>query len=104
MQTVGPYTFTDTDAARTLANAETWWRHLTDGLDASGLDPQREQLTRAIAESSLADSWAALFDASAALRADGLIPASGHGRVVQVSTSKGGVPKRPVERAVVGWG
>jgi MOSC domain-containing protein YiiM len=39
MLTIGPYRFTDTDASRTFSNLGMWWHHLTDGIDASSVDP-----------------------------------------------------------------
>ena len=51
MLTVGPYSFTDTAVARTLANAGEWWRQLTVGVDDTAARPIGQ---------ALAARWAAL--------------------------------------------
>ncbi len=102
MYTVGPYTFSDHDAQKTVAAHPVVWRLLADGRDASVLEPLAPQLTGDLA-TDLERVWDAWQAAGPALRAAGQLPPTATGEVVQVNVSQGGLPKRPVPSAAVGW-
>lgn len=132
MLTVGPYTFTTQDAVRTLGNLGGLWSSmLHDRASAEAVAMGHELRFRmaaalgitdppdlgtlgrtaavALQDSPalgdvLADVWATLRWASDALRADGQLPASTTGSVVQLSASGGGVPKLAVSAVDVGFG
>lgn len=104
MYTLGPYTFTETDAARTIANFDGIWLELCRGRDACSIEALRPVLDPGEdTASALEQVWAALLAAGPALRAAGQLPASTTGVVAQLNTSDGGVPKLPVDRVEVGW-
>jgi hypothetical protein len=134
--TLDPYTFTQQDARRTLGNLGGLWSTMMEGRTSPTAAALGDALAARLAAALhapagtplgtlghaaakdlaghpalrevLADAWATLRAASDALRADGQMPPSAHGIVTQLSTSKGGVPKRPVDavdvdhRGVVG--
>ncbi len=92
---VGPYTFTDNDARRTVDNLEVFWDQLSVGRDRSIIEPLWPELTGDL-RTDLGLSWAAIMAAGPAMRAEGQMPASVTGSVAQLSVSKGGVPKKAV--------
>ncbi|MCU1399164.1 MAG: hypothetical protein JWN62_2273 [Acidimicrobiales bacterium] len=127
---IGPYRFTTNDAVRTLGNLGGLWASQMDGrqsttADRLGTDLARriataidhppaslDELGRAAAKALrdtpallpvLLDVWTTVRAASDALRADGQMPASAVGRVVQLSASGGGVPKLAVPAVDVGF-
>ena len=102
MHTVGPYTFTDQDAQRTVAAHPIVWGLLADGRDASVLEPLAPVITGRLDEDLVA-VWTAWQAAGPALRAAGQLPGTATGRVVQLNVSDGGLPKLPVPRAAIGW-
>lgn len=102
MHSLGPYTFTETDAARTIANLDDLWALYAEGRDASVLAPLYPTLTGDV-PTDLERVWAAWTAAGPALRAAGELPATATGSVVQLSVSAGGLPKTPVPMAEVGW-
>jgi MOSC domain-containing protein YiiM len=99
---IGPYVFTETDAARTVANSPDIWDLLADGRDATVLDPLRPTVTGVLAD-DIRPVWAALTAAGPALRAAGQLPATSTGTVVQLNRSRGGVPKLAVNEVAVGY-
>jgi MOSC domain-containing protein YiiM len=102
MYRLGPHTFTQTDAERTLANFDDLWHELALGRDATVLAPLRPEFTGDTG-TDLARVWAALEAAGPALRAAGQLPATATGTVAALHRSDGGVPKLPVDRVEVGW-
>lgn len=102
MYSLGPYTFTETDAKRTIANFEDVWALYTEGRDTSVIEPLRPDLTGDVA-TDLELVWAAWTAAGPALRGAGQLPATAHGTVTQLSVSKGGLPKLPLPSVEVGW-
>jgi MOSC domain-containing protein YiiM len=53
--------------------------------------------------STLPTVWAALSGATPTLRALGHIPAPQTGTLVQLNSSQGGVPKKSIDHAYIGW-
>ena len=132
MITLGPYTFTETDARRTLANLGGMWADMMNGRVSESCDELAaglsERLRVAVGahrehdlgrlgalagkqlsgtrllEVALADSWTTLHEASIKLRADGQLPSTATGVVTQISSSKGGVPKLAMPDARIGFG
>jgi MOSC domain-containing protein YiiM len=102
MYTVGPYTFTEQDAVKTVGAHPKVWSLLAEGRDATVLEPLAPQLTGDLA-TDLERVWAAWQAAGPALRAAGQLPPRATGSVVQLSTSNGGLPKLPHARVTVGW-
>ncbi len=102
MISIGPYTFTETDAKRTVLNAEVVLALYAEGRDAGVLDPLRPTLTGDL-HGDLERVWASWMAAGPALRAAGQMPGSVTGSVAQLNISSGGVPKRPFDRVEVGW-
>jgi len=102
MQSIGPYTFTETDARRTVDNLDAVWALYADGRDATVLEPLYPTLTGHLA-TDLPLVWAAWTAAGPALRAAGQLPARCDGLVTQLNVSDGGLPKTPVEQVQVGW-
>ncbi len=102
MHSIGPYTFTETDARRTAGHLDDVWALYAQGRDASVLEPLYPTLTGDLA-TDLQLVWAAWMAAGPALRAAGQLPARAEGSVAQLNLSDGGLPKTPVERVEVGW-
>lgn len=102
MHTIGPYTFTEMDAQRTVHNAHVVLGLYAEGRDASLIAHLRPELTGDLA-TDLERTWAAWMSASPVLRAAGQLPATAEGTVAQLNTSKGGLPKLPVDQVTVGW-
>lgn len=107
MHTIGPYSFTETDVARTFGNLGPWWHLLTTGIDADMITVRGHQIPEALATAleeqrvggdPLEDELAHLGN-RAQRHLGRLDPA-----IAQLSVSGGGgVPKRPVERVAVSW-
>lgn len=102
MYSLGPHTFTETDAKRTVANFDDVWTLYADGRDAAVLEPLRPELTGDLG-TDLELVWAAWTAAGPALRAAGQLPATACGTVAQLNVSPGGLPKLPVSAVEVGW-
>ncbi len=102
MYTVGPYTFTEQDAVKTVGALAKVWPLLAEERDASVLEALVPRLTGDLA-TDLERVWTAWQAAGPALRAAGQLPTRATGSVVQLSTSKGGLPKLPQPRVTVGW-
>ena len=112
---VGSYVFTQQDARKTLLSAPVILEmmrgdrdpnpiaHLADRVDDLLRNVDVLNLPSDELPELLAKVWATVAAAPLALRAGGHVPASQRGTVVQVNTSKGGVPKGPVTEAYVGW-
>jgi MOSC domain-containing protein YiiM len=112
---VGPYRFSEHDARKTLQAAATVLvmmaagrdpnpiAHLDRRVDAllSGVDPMT--MPADDVPDLLAQVWATVAAAPAALRSGGHLPPTRTGSVAQVNTSSGGVPKGPVTSARIGW-
>ncbi len=121
MYSVGPYRYTVTDARRTFELVDAWWSLLVDGLDDSDLGDLDTSIRDAVAsvgplrddaiaaeptdeiEAALSTVLASLCTAAARLRSDGRLATAGTGTVAALNSSKGGVPKRAIEEAVVGF-
>ena len=107
MYSLGPYTFTETDAKRTIANFDDVWALYADGRDAAALAALRPALTGDVG-TDLELVWTAWTAAGPALCEAGQLPVSAHGTVTQLNVSNGGLPKLPVpivdvdRRGVVG--
>lgn len=102
MYSLGPYTFTETDARRTVGNLDAIWGLYAEGREASVLEPLYPTLTGDLA-TDLERVWAAWNAAGPALRADGRLPARAEGTVTQLNVSQGGLPKTPVDHLEVTW-
>lgn len=102
MYEIGPHHFTEMDARRTVENFDFLWGGLVAGRDAGAVAHLRPELTGDIA-TDLGPVWKALTSVGPELRADGQMPATATGTVVQINSSNGGVPKLPVPSATVGW-
>lgn len=102
MYTVGPYTFTEQDAVKTVGALPKVWPLLAEGRDSSVLEPLAPQLTGDLA-TDLERVWTAWLAAGPALRAAGQLPSRATGTVVQLNTSNGGLPKLPTPDVTVGW-
>jgi len=106
--TLGPYVFTEHDAVRTLGNvdgilAATLAGRTSRTAETIAADLLRRLSSEADLEARLAAAWQGLRDVSDALRADGQMPSTVTGTVAQLSLSKGGVPKLPVDSVEVGF-
>ena len=102
MHSIGPYTFTETDAQRTVANLDDVWALYAQGRDATVLKPIHPTLTGDLA-TDVRLVWAAWTAAGPALRTAGQLPARAEGTVAQLNLSQGGLPKTRVERVDVEW-
>jgi MOSC domain-containing protein YiiM len=102
MHSLGPYTFSATDAQRTVANLDDLWALYAEGRDAAVLAPLYPTLSGDLA-TDLERVWTAWQAAGPALRAAGQLPARAEGTVAQLNVSGGGLPKTPVPLAEVGW-
>ena len=101
MHQLDPYVFTDTDAARTIANFPGIWDEITRGRDPEVVAHLWPDLEGDPAD-VLGSVWSAMLAAGPAYRAAGGLP-SGEGVVVQLNRSDGGVPKLRVDSVEVGW-
>ena len=134
MIAIGPYTFTTTDALRTIGKVGILWDLQMEGRVSPAAAAMgtalAQRLAAAVGETSPVDAgdlrnlgeraaallagparltpvvddvWSTLRAAADAARADGQMPATATGTVVQVSASKGGVPKLAMPAADVGF-
>ncbi len=129
---IGPYTFTEQDALRTMANLGWLWTGMLEGRQslraiaagdalaerlattmglptATSLTETGTTAAKTLAGSPklagvLSDVWESLRDVADILRADGQLPPTQTGTVVQLSSSAGGVPKLAVESVEVDFG
>ena len=132
MISLGPYTFTTTDALRTLGNLNGLWTEMMRGRHSTAADAIGDALTKRLAAalgarpgatlaelsllgaklparspvlaSCLDDVWRCLAEACDVLRADGQLPATAEGLVTQLSSSSGGVPKIAIGAVDVDFG
>jgi MOSC domain-containing protein YiiM len=102
MFSIGPYSFTKTDAQRTVKYGDEIFDLYGVGRDASVIEPLRPELTGEL-EADLNAVWTAWTSAGPALRAAGQLPKTRAGRAVQLNVSPGGLPKKPVAALDVGW-
>lgn len=102
MHSIGPYTFTETDARRTVGNLDEIWALYQLGRDRSVLAALYPTLTGDL-DTDLKLVWSAWTAAGPALRAAGQLPAQAMGTVAQLSVSQGGLPKTAVERVEIEW-
>lgn len=112
---VGPYLFTERDARKTLLNASIIIDmmngphargaidHLCTRVDDLLRDVDPLTLDRESLESTLATVWATLAAAPATLRSACVLPARQVGRIARINTSRGGVPKTPIDETYVDW-
>lgn len=116
MITLGPYEFSDTDAARTLGHHADLFDQLTVGLADEFIavaTPFRAEAEAAWAEAGEGDAaraealgrlWGAWRSAMHAMREAGAFGPSAVGAVTGLFINDGGVPKQPVPSARVGFG
>ncbi|MCE9623691.1 MAG: MOSC domain-containing protein [Actinomycetia bacterium] len=102
MFSIGPHTFTTTDAERTVSNLDKVWQFYRDGRDASALAPLYPTLTGDLGD-DLVRVWEAWTAAGTALRAAGQLPKRAEGTVAGLHRSGGGLPKAAIDRATVEW-
>jgi MOSC domain len=102
MHRLGPYEFTDTDAARTVANFPGIWHEMVLDRDASTVAHLLPDLGGEPAE-VLTRVWNAMLAVGPALASAGQLPDRAEGVVAQLNRSDGGVPKTPVDHVEVGW-
>jgi len=102
MYTIGPYSFTATDAERTVGHLDDLWRLYEEGRDPTVIAGLRPELTGDLG-TDLALAWSALLAAGPALRAAAQLPPRAVGSVVQLNVSQGGVPKSPRPSIEVSW-
>lgn len=102
MPTIGPYTFTEEDARRTVACGAEVFELYAQGRDRSVIAALVPVLT-GDTEVDLAAVWTAWTSAGPALRAAGQLPARREGTVAHLHASGGGLPKLPVDRVDIGW-
>jgi MOSC domain-containing protein YiiM len=100
MRTVGPYTFSEEDARKTVQHLDDLWQLLTDGRDAAAIAHLRPAIVGDL-DVDLPAVWDALQAAGPALREAGQLPVTTTGEVVGLFTSDGGVPKLPVPQVEV---
>jgi MOSC domain-containing protein YiiM len=111
---VGPYEFTREDAKNTLLAAPKILAHMSEGRDGSlkHLQTSISQLLQGLIIEKLSDDeiattlpmvWATVSEATPTLRALGHIPPAQTGTVLQLNASNGGVPKKAIDAAYVGW-
>ena len=111
---VGPYEFTREDARNTLLAAPKILAHMSEGRDGAidHLLAYVNQLLDGRIIDELADNeitsilltvWAALTGATPTLRALGHIPSAQTGTLLQINASNGGVPKKAIDAAYIGW-
>jgi len=96
---IGPYTFTEQDARKTVANLPILLELAGQGRDASVLDGLLPEFTGDL-DADLAIAWDVWGKVGPALRAAGQLPTRTVGRVAQLNVSAGGLPKLPVPRAM----
>ena len=102
MHRIGPYTFTEQDARKTVANLPILLELAGQGRDTSVLDGLLPEFTGDL-DADLAIAWDVWGKVGPALRAAGQLPTQTVGRVAQLNVSAGGLPKLPVPRAEVSW-
>jgi MOSC domain-containing protein YiiM len=99
---IGPYTFSEQDARKTVANLPILFELAAVGRDATVLDGLMPEFAGDL-ETDLPAAWAAWNQVGSALRAAGQLPSRTAGRVAQLNVSQGGLPKLPVPSASVSW-
>lgn len=102
MFSIGPHTFTKTDAERTVGNLDNVWQQYLHGRDPAVLTPLYPALTGDLGD-DLVRVWNAWTAAGPALRTAGQLPGRAAGTVAGLYRSDGGVPKLQVDRVKVGW-
>lgn len=100
MTALGPYTFTATDAAQTLARLGEALDHAAHGRPAGLFDGLRAQ---AAGVTDLAGAWAILEAIRPTLAAAGLLPLRAEGRLDGLFVSAGGLPKHPLRVGAIGF-
>lgn len=101
MHRIDPYEFTETDAARTIANLPGIWDELVLGRDAGLVAHLYPDLDGDVAD-VLPRVWSAMLSVGPVFRAAGQLP-TGLGHVHRLNRSDGGVPKTAVDAVEVGW-
>ena len=110
----GPYEFTREDARNTLLAAPKILAQMSEGRNGAidHLQTYVGQLLDGLVVENMNDSeisstlptiWAAVSGATPTLRALGHIPSPQNGILVQLNASHGGVPKKAIDGAYVGW-
>ncbi len=102
MFSIGPYTFTKTDAQRTVKYGDEIFDLYAAGRDATLIEYLRPTITGDL-EADLHAVWTAWTSAGPVLRNAGQLPTTQAGRIVQLNVSPGGLPKTPVASVEVGW-
>ena len=99
---IGPYAFTKTDAMRTVKYGDEIFDLYGGGRDANVIEHLRPKFTGEL-EADLQSVWTAWTSAGPELRAAGQLPTTQAGRVAQLNTSPGGLPKVPVASVEVNY-
>jgi len=99
---IGPYTFSEQDARKTVANLPILFELAAQGRDATVLAGLLPEFTGDL-EADLVMAWDAWGQVGPALRAAGQLPSRTVGSIAQVNVSAGGLPKLPVPSAEVSW-
>ena len=102
MFSIGPHTFTTTDAERTVSNLDNVWELYAEGRDPAVIAPLYPTLTGELG-ADLERVWAAWTAAGSALRAAGELPDRVEGTVAALHRSDGGLPKTAVDHVTVEW-
>jgi MOSC domain-containing protein YiiM len=101
MFVVGPYRFTTTDATKTVQHhldiIDGHRHRRTDGLFERLASPPTGDL-----ETDVRRTWALFEQCRERLAAAGQLPLTATGRVAQINTSDGGVPKHPIPSGRIG--
>jgi len=111
---VGPYEFTREDARNTFLAAPKILAQMSEGRNGAidHLQTYISQLLDGLVVENMNDSeisstlptiWAAVSGVTPTLRALGHIPSPQNGVLVQLNASNGGVPKKAIAGAYVGW-
>jgi MOSC domain-containing protein YiiM len=103
MYLVGPYRFTKLDAERTVRFADFVFDLYAVGRDASVIEHLRPPAPTGDLADDLAAVWSSWLSAGPAMRAAGQLPGRADGAVTQLSVSPGGLPKLPIDSALVTW-
>jgi MOSC domain len=103
MRTVGPYTFSEHDARRTIDHLDDLWGFLVERRDPSAIAHLSPRLVGDL-DHDLAAAWRALLAAGSALRVAGQLPTTARGEVAGLFRSDGGVPKTGADHVDVTFG
>jgi len=100
---IGPYTFTEQDAQRTVRCGAEVFDLYTVERDATSIRHLRPVTDGTDLATDLREVWHAWTSAGPLLRAAGQLPATSVGTVAHLHAGPGGLPKPPVEQFAIGW-